>query len=369
MTQELPISIPGGVPFGMQAGAVAVNLTIADPVEDGFLTASPGQVPVPNASNLNFTRGKAVAGLSLSRIGSNGTLNLTSFSSGHIIADVAGWFAGAPAGDGGFRPVRCENVMQYMRDNGGDSRSVMVSDRTVAGSARATVTSDKMYASVSPRCEYVLLFRLNPDGETARVNRIDVLGTQPEKSVIAAENWDAWTISADGWSIFWMETDLNAFTMAIHRLDILTGADSVIFARDAAGYDLSDVSRDGRTLDFTAAVPGGLLLPYRLDLSNGGLMPLQAYDWTWTTESSLAGIRATVIDQGGDNDDAAVLLPGGWQVHPMVYRVRFTPQNELVESVATGPVRILTDPGSPPGTVLLDNVTNYSPNFPKFALV
>jgi subtilisin family serine protease len=76
--------------------AVVMNTTVADGTANGYLTVYPTGTTLPNASNLNFAAGEAVANLATAKIGSNGQDNFYN-STGTVdaIADVVGYY-GAP---------------------------------------------------------------------------------------------------------------------------------------------------------------------------------------------------------------------------------------------------------------------------------
>jgi murein DD-endopeptidase MepM/ murein hydrolase activator NlpD len=80
----------GGVP--RSAEAVAVNVTVAEPAADGYLTVFPCGTEVPLASNLNFRTKEAKANLVVSGLDESGGLCLYSPVTTHIVADVQGWF-------------------------------------------------------------------------------------------------------------------------------------------------------------------------------------------------------------------------------------------------------------------------------------
>ncbi|WP_197026195.1 sialate O-acetylesterase [Arthrobacter sp. 9MFCol3.1] len=76
--------------------AVVVNLTVTESKSIGYLTAFASGSSTPNASNLSYQRGQAVANLAVVPVGPDGNVKITNTSSGsvQIIADVAGYFRG-----------------------------------------------------------------------------------------------------------------------------------------------------------------------------------------------------------------------------------------------------------------------------------
>jgi hypothetical protein len=76
--------------------AVVVNLTVTESKSIGYLTAFSSGSSTPNASNLSYRRGQAVANLAVVPVGPDGNVKITNTSSGsvQIIADVAGYLRG-----------------------------------------------------------------------------------------------------------------------------------------------------------------------------------------------------------------------------------------------------------------------------------
>ncbi len=83
---DLPVGGRASVPAG--AATAALNLTIADPLSAGFLTAYPCGTPKPNTSNVNFTASQTVANLSIVKIGAGGKVCLVSDQPTHLIVDI-----------------------------------------------------------------------------------------------------------------------------------------------------------------------------------------------------------------------------------------------------------------------------------------
>lgn len=82
------------------ADAVVMNVTAAQAAAIGFVTAWPCDQDQPTVSNLNIRPGRTVANLTTVKLSADGTVCLTSTSSTHLIADVAGYLTDVPvAGD------------------------------------------------------------------------------------------------------------------------------------------------------------------------------------------------------------------------------------------------------------------------------
>ena len=94
---DLPVTGQGGVPPS-GAGAVIVNLTVTESSDAGFVTAYPAQTALPATSNLNTERTwQTRANLAVVALGTNGQISLYAQHTTQLVADVFGWFTGAPA--------------------------------------------------------------------------------------------------------------------------------------------------------------------------------------------------------------------------------------------------------------------------------
>jgi hypothetical protein len=97
--------------------AVAINITAVNPTDSGFLTAWSGAGAVPNASTLNFTRGKIVPNMAViptrrcddySWCGDGQIIRIQNTGSGYVdvVVDVLGFYDDGTLGDGlNFTPV------------------------------------------------------------------------------------------------------------------------------------------------------------------------------------------------------------------------------------------------------------------------
>jgi uncharacterized protein YkwD len=98
----------GGVPAA-GVGAVAVNVTAAEPCATSFITAYPSGASRPTASNLNFTAARTVANMVIVPVGTNGQISIyNDAGQTHVVVDVLGWFAGTPIA--GPEPVSTAGV-------------------------------------------------------------------------------------------------------------------------------------------------------------------------------------------------------------------------------------------------------------------
>ena len=85
----------GGVPV-TGATAAAVNVTVTQAAEAGFVTVwSCGQT-MPTASTVNYTRGDTVANGAIAKLGAAGDICVFAQSAAHVLVDVTGWFPAGP---------------------------------------------------------------------------------------------------------------------------------------------------------------------------------------------------------------------------------------------------------------------------------
>jgi uncharacterized protein (DUF1501 family) len=88
---RLPVSGRARVPAG--AAAVVLNVTATNVDGPTFVTVWPAGTPRPDTSNLNVVYGQTVANLVICRLGTDGTVELTSGSANcDLVADVLGYF-------------------------------------------------------------------------------------------------------------------------------------------------------------------------------------------------------------------------------------------------------------------------------------
>jgi hypothetical protein len=88
---ELQVATRGGVPAN--ASAVVMNVTATDANALGFITVWPAGVGRPEASNINTVPGRPSPNLVITRLGTNGKVDLyNSAGSVNLIADVMGYF-------------------------------------------------------------------------------------------------------------------------------------------------------------------------------------------------------------------------------------------------------------------------------------
>ena len=93
-----------GIPAG--ATSLALTLTVVQPAGSGFLTAWPGDQPLPTVSNLNYQALQTRANGSITKIDSTGSLRVFTSVPAFVVVDVVGAFVttGATATVGRFVP-------------------------------------------------------------------------------------------------------------------------------------------------------------------------------------------------------------------------------------------------------------------------
>ena len=161
---ELKVTGAAGIPESGVA-AVLLNVTVVDPVNDGFLTVGPrpagrGEVfddqnsyaAWPSSSNLNIRTGETAPNMVLVRVGAGGKIRFhLDSSTAHILADVAGWFSSvAPEGPvAGFTGVAPQRLLDTRIDpegalSPGESRRLVI-----AGSAGVPAGAEAVVLNVT----------------------------------------------------------------------------------------------------------------------------------------------------------------------------------------------------------------------------
>ncbi|WP_438312940.1 hypothetical protein ACSHWO_17275 [Streptomyces sp. HUAS TT3] len=92
-----------GVPGGITA--VALNVTVTNPREDGHLTVFPSDVQAPSTSNLNFRAGQTVANSVIVPVGPDGSIKVRNgaWAGTDVIVDVVGYYS--PDSQGAYMPT------------------------------------------------------------------------------------------------------------------------------------------------------------------------------------------------------------------------------------------------------------------------
>ena len=124
---EVKVTNVGGVP-ATGATAVVLNVTVADPLTAGYITAWPSGEGQPTVSNLNYGAGQTVPNLVTVKVGANGRVNMFN-SQGYtqVLADVVGYYTASVTGcNGKFTAVTPGRVLdtRYGIGTGGSTAPV-----------------------------------------------------------------------------------------------------------------------------------------------------------------------------------------------------------------------------------------------------
>ena len=105
-TLAVDVTGVGGVP-ATGVSAVALNVTVTQPSDGGFLSVFPSGTSRPLTSSLNFAAGQTVANLVVAKVGVDGKVSVYSYGGGaDVIADVVGWFGAGGSRYNGLTPAR-----------------------------------------------------------------------------------------------------------------------------------------------------------------------------------------------------------------------------------------------------------------------
>ena len=102
------ITVGGWSIVPTDAKAVALNVTVTEPVADGYVTVYPCGSPRPDTSNVNFQAGQTIANAVIVGVGTGGGVCVYSSVPTNVIVDVNGWF---PAGST-FGPVYPNRLLE-----------------------------------------------------------------------------------------------------------------------------------------------------------------------------------------------------------------------------------------------------------------
>ena len=95
MTPDQPLTVQvtgrGGVPFD-GVGAAVLSLVATQATRDGWATVYPTGEDPPLASSINYAPGQNMPNIAVSKLGTNGTVTITTSAPVHLVIDVTGWF-------------------------------------------------------------------------------------------------------------------------------------------------------------------------------------------------------------------------------------------------------------------------------------
>jgi hypothetical protein len=173
-TQELPFTSGTATACGVPAThvkGVLLNVTATGPTQGGWLTISPGDATIPNASNLNFAPGQTVPNLVAVKLGATGpnagNVEITNTDvatpphppagSVNVIADVTGYYGdGTETLAGQFTGVTPSRIMDTRFPPGSQNPSGLstftpgqTQDLTVGGVGGVPADADSVVMNVT----------------------------------------------------------------------------------------------------------------------------------------------------------------------------------------------------------------------------
>ena len=176
-TLALTVLGRGGIPSA-GVSAVVFNLTVVDPVTNGYVSAYPAGTSTPPTSSLNFAAGETRAHLVVVAPGSAGQVALLNGSGGaaDLLADVVGFYnAGTPTAGGEFGVLTPARILDT-RTGLGDpqptpygARSFQVTGRGGVPSTGVSTVMLNLTATRATRAGY-LSATVNGFGYTSSVN-------------------------------------------------------------------------------------------------------------------------------------------------------------------------------------------------------
>jgi hypothetical protein len=94
---EVQVTGVGSTAIPADTSAVVLNMTVANPAQNGYVTVWPCGEPMPVASSLNATLPYTRPNLVIAKVGAGGKVCIYTQHATHLLADVNGWFPREPA--------------------------------------------------------------------------------------------------------------------------------------------------------------------------------------------------------------------------------------------------------------------------------
>jgi hypothetical protein len=118
----IDLEVAGVFPVGADAQAVVANVTATQAQNGGHLTVWPGDVPPPEASNVNFVPNQDVPNLVIVPIAADGFISIiTNTGPVHVIVDIVGAYYDWPDANGPvFTPLPPARIL-VTRDGTGET--------------------------------------------------------------------------------------------------------------------------------------------------------------------------------------------------------------------------------------------------------
>ena len=112
------LAISGGIPSGVQASAVVMNVTATDVTAIDYLTVYPAGATRPVVSNLNMYPGNTIANLVTVTVSAGGVTFYNAAGSSDVVADLAGYYTSDSTGHK-FVAVPPSRVLDTRTSTGG----------------------------------------------------------------------------------------------------------------------------------------------------------------------------------------------------------------------------------------------------------
>ncbi len=133
--------------------AAALNLTIAAPFSNGYITAFPFLAAQPLASNLNYVAGQTVANFAIVRLdqgASANELSVYSFAQTHLIVDMVGYYINPALGELDCVETSSSNITVNANSTGtGSSPACAVGYTIVSGGCTMSTFDGRIVSSRS----------------------------------------------------------------------------------------------------------------------------------------------------------------------------------------------------------------------------
>ncbi len=135
----------GGAGAAGSFAAAALNLTIAAPSSNGYITAFPFLATQPLASNLNYVTGQTVANFAIVRLdqgASANELSIYSFAQTHLVIDLVGYFINPALGDIDCQETVSSNITVNANSTGTGSSPACATGYTIVSGGCTMSTFD-----------------------------------------------------------------------------------------------------------------------------------------------------------------------------------------------------------------------------------
>ncbi|MCB0996818.1 MAG: hypothetical protein KDB21_17110 [Acidimicrobiales bacterium] len=118
----LTVQIGGNVGIPTNARAAVLNVTVTEPVANGYLTVYPCDSPVLGASSLNYSAGETIPNLVVTRtsVNNNGQVCIYSKSDTHVVVDINGYYTETSGYD--YQPLQPARILDT-RNGAGAGRT------------------------------------------------------------------------------------------------------------------------------------------------------------------------------------------------------------------------------------------------------